>query len=271
VLRNVLIIALVISALVALYFLIRLLPLSDLFGGAPTAVPAVPPQAATVTPTETIAGTMAVATYSPTALEEAGAGSEVSPTVVAPTAVVGTATASRTSSPRPTSSQPATWTPLPEAKATDVPTATPQPSDTVAPATVQAEPTSTLTATATDTPTPGIIYTAPVLVEPDNDVLLSQDGGSEYALRWAWDGSLQEGEWFDVRIWAPGMPHLGVAWTKEAVFQFDICSLVSGEYFWSVAVVRGEDSVWLWDLSPEAAPRQFTIARDDLWCKLRGY
>ena len=265
VLRNVIIIALVISALVALYFLIRLLPLSELFGGDPTAAPAVPTQAATVTPTETIAATMAVATSSPTALEEAGAGSEVSPTAVS------TATASRTSSPQPTSSDTATWTPLPEATATDIPTATPQPSDTVAPVTVQVEPTSTLTATATATPTPGIIYGAPVLVEPDNDVFLSQDGGSEYALRWAWDGSLQEGEWFDVRIWEPGMPHLGVAWTKEPAFQFDICSLVSGEYFWSVAVVRGEDSAWLWDLSPEAAQRQFTIARDDLWCKLRGY
>ena len=147
----------------------------------------------------------------------------------------------------------------------------PTPSDTVAPAAVQPAPTSTATPQPTDTPEPAISYAVPVLVEPSDRAFLSQSGGSDYALRWTWDGSLLDGEWFDVRIWTPGMPHLGVAWTKSPVFQFDICFLVSGEYYWSVAVVRGEDGLWLGDLSPEAPPRQFAISRGDLWCRLRGY
>ena len=110
-----------------------------------------------------------------------------------------------------------------------------------------------------------------MLREPDSYALLSQAGGTDYALRWTWDGTLQPGEWFDVRVWASRMPHLGIAWTREPVFRFDICELVSGTYFWSIAVVRGEDGVWLGDLSPEATPRQFSISRSDLWCELRGY
>ena len=92
------------------------------------------------------------------------------------------------------------------------------------------------TAPPTETPTPGIIYPAPVLVQPDNYAFLSQAGGSDYTLRWTWDGTLQPGEWFDVRIWMPGMPHHGVAWTKVPIYWFDICDLVSSDYDWSIAV-----------------------------------
>jgi hypothetical protein len=115
-----------------------------------------------------------------------------------------------------------------------------------------------------------------VLVQPSNQALLSQTSGSQHTLRWTWDGTLQPGEWFDVRVWTPGMPHHGIAWTKEPLYRLDICLLTSRSYNWSIAVIRGEDGVfggeygvWLGDLSPEAPPRQFSVLRDDLWCSLR--
>jgi len=274
---GIIIIAFLIAALIALYFVLQMIPLSDLFGRAPTAIPAMADYITTVPAAEAIASTGATATMvaiaaSPTAAVAVAAGSGATATAVAIAAAATTSTnAAPTPSPQPTNSATATRTPSPEATATDAPTATaPPPSNTPAPPPRQANPTITPTALPTETPTPGIIYPAPVLVQPDNYAFLSQAGGSDYALRWTWDSTLQPGEWFDVRIWAQGMPHHGVAWTKVPVYGFDICELVSGVYDWSVVVIRGEDGVWQGDLSPEATPRQFAVSRNDLWCRLRG-
>ncbi len=253
-----LIIAAMIAAVVALYFVLQMLPLSGLFDRAPTAVTTL-----TASATSTLSASLAA---SPTSSGPAVTGSEAIPTATSVSATAATAP-SNTPTPQPT----ATRTPSPEPTVTEAPTATPLPSDTAAPAPRQASPTNTPTPSPTETPTPGIIYPAPLLVEPDSYTLLSQAGGSDYALRWTWDGTLQPGEWFDVRVWSPGMPHLGIAWTLVPVFHFDICEFVSGTYFWSIAVVRGEDGVWLGDLSPEATLRQFSISRSDLWCELRGF
>ncbi len=257
-----LIIVAIVAAVVALYFALQGLPLSGLFDKAPTAVPAL-----TGSATSTQSASLAA---SPTLSGQAVAGSEATLTTTPVSATAMTAP-SNTPRPQPTTIATATRTPSPEATATEAPTATPLPSDTAAPAPRQASPTNTPTPAPTETPTPGIIYPAPVLIEPASYTLLSQAGGSDYALRWTLDGTLQAGEWFDVRVWTPGMPHLGIAWTRELVFRFDICELVSGTYFWSIAVVRGEDGAWLGDLSPEAAPRQFSISRSDVWCELRGF
>jgi hypothetical protein len=265
------IIVFVIAALIALYFVLQMLPLSDLFGGAPTAIPAMANHATTVPATEAIASTVEIATANPTAPGASAAGSATTATTVATEVATTTATnAAPTASPQPTNSATATQTLSPQATATDAPTATAAPpSDTPTPAARQANPTSTPTASPTETPTPGIIYPAPVLVQPDDHALLTQGGGSQHTLRWTWDGTLQPGEWFDVRVWTAGMPHYGIAWTKEPLYWIDICLLESREYNWSIAVIRGEDGVWLGDLSPETAPRQFTVSRSDLWCQLR--
>lgn len=244
------IIVVAIASLVALYLLLRAIPLSELFGRAPAAIPA----PATVT----VALTAAVVAASPT--PGATATAIPAPTTIAPTL---------TPSPRPTDRPTATRTPSPEPTATKAPTATPLPSETAAPTPRPVEPSDTPEPTATETP--WILYAAPVLLEPDNYASLAQAGGSEYSLSWTWDGVLRPGEWFDVRVWAPGMPHYGIAWTREPVFRFDLCLLVSGTYHWSIAVVRGEEGVWLGDLSLEATPRLFYISRSDSWCQLRGF
>jgi hypothetical protein len=108
------------------------------------------------------------------------------------------------------------------------------------------------------------------LVQPEDIVFLSQGTDTKYTMRWEWDGTLQADEWFDVRIWQAGMPHHGVAWTKRPQYVYDICLKGNGHYYWSVAVVRGEGSLWLTDLSPEATPRRFSSSRSDAWCDRHG-
>jgi hypothetical protein len=89
-------------------------------------------------------------------------------------------------------------------------------------------------------------------------------------MRWRWDGALAEDEWFDVRVWQAGMPHNGIAWTKQPEYEYDICLKGNGHYFWSVAVIRGQDGQWGGDLSPEAAPRRFSTSRSNEWCLEHG-
>ena len=280
------IIAFIIIALIALYFVLQMIPLSDLFGRAPTAIPAMADHATTVPATETFASAGATATTvataaSPTATVAVAVGGGTTATTVS-NVVEATPTATKaapTPSLQPANSATATRTPSPEATAADTPTATaPPPTDTAVPSSGtdaararQADPTITPTASPTETPTPGIIYSAVGLVQPDDHALLSQTTGSQHTLRWTWDGTLQSGEWFDVRVWTAGTPHYGIAWTKEPFYWVDICLLDSREYYWSIAVIRGEDGVWLGDLSPEATPRQFTVSRSDLWCSLRSH
>jgi len=97
-------------------------------------------------------------------------------------------------------------------------------------------------------------------------VFLSDPVDVAHLMYWTWAGDLQEDEWFDIRIWTEGMPHRGIAWTKQPEYRYDICLLGSGHYYWSVAVVRGRDGKWLGNLSPEAPPRRFSTSRSDEWC-----
>lgn len=109
-----------------------------------------------------------------------------------------------------------------------------------------------------------------MLIEPKDISLLSQNTFSTYLFEWAWEGTLQADEWFDVRVWQPGMPHYGVAWTQGQSYLYDLCLQGSGNYLWSVAVVRGQEGQWLGDLSPEATPHRFTSTRSDVWCDRHG-
>jgi hypothetical protein len=197
----------------------------------------------------------------------------------------GTSTPDHTASPVPTQpalavpSHTSTNTPaLPIPSLTREPTATPAWTATLAP-----PPTETATATPrparprpsptslpTATPSPGIVYAAPVLLEPEDIAYLSQDALGTYRLSWSWDGTLQSDEWFDVRIWQAGMPHYGIAWTKQPEYVYDICVRGSGDFYWTVAVIRGVQGQWLADLSPEAEPHRFTTSRYDSWCTRRG-
>jgi hypothetical protein len=115
-----------------------------------------------------------------------------------------------------------------------------------------------------------VIYNAPELLQPDDVVFLSQGSDSRYTMRWEWDGTLGADEWFDVRVWQAGEPHHGIAWTKRMEYVYDICLKGNGDFYWSIAVVRGDDFRWLEDLSPESSPRRFSSSRSNEWCERHG-
>jgi hypothetical protein len=69
---------------------------------------------------------------------------------------------------------------------------------------------------------------------------------------------LAANEHFDVRIWREGEGHYGVGWSESTSYEYDPASKGGGNFFWSVAVIRGENGQWQGDLSDEATPRSFT-------------
>ena len=230
---------------------------------ASTKVTQAPTEASLTTPTQPLSET---ATRSVQAEPSLTAGPQAGPTMAATSSPAATATAISPSSPTPRPS--ATSAPIRTPTATATQTATQ--TETAVATPVRATNAPRPSATATPSPTPGIIYPTPRLIQPQDVVYLSQYSGNLYTMRWTWDGVLNEDEWFDVRIWRAGMPHYGIAWTKDTEYVYDICLQGSGDYFWSIAVIRGEDGQWLGDLSPEAEPRRFSSYRTDGWCKSRG-
>lgn len=110
-----------------------------------------------------------------------------------------------------------------------------------------------------------------MLLEPEHGAYIRQTNVSSlHPLRWEWEGTLQEDEWFDIRVWEVGTPHYGIAWTKDKEYLYDSCLQIGGNYNWSIAVIRGEAGQWLGNLSPEAPPRWFASGRSDKWCRSHG-
>jgi hypothetical protein len=214
----------------------------------------------------------ATATTGPTASPEATRAAMPTPGYTSnPTPLPATtASFTATATTAPTRQSTATSTPSPtrQPTATPTPMATPSPSSTWTPTARPKQPTPARSPSPTPVAnrTPSPLYSAPELIQPEDVVFLSQGTSNPSIMRWTWDGTLREDEWFDVRIWQEGMPHLGVAWTKEPEYRYDFCLKGSGYFFWSVAVIRGKGGQWLADLSPEAAPRRFASSRDDQWC-----
>lgn len=264
------------AVLLALCLATDLLPLSMLglgdrgTGGPPLTATAFATQGAVVA----LSTTRPASTPLPTATQAATRLPTQAATATVPG--LGGATAVPTESSTSLSGAGATATPQPSPTGVPAETPTPRPTATLPPvATARSTasgPTSTPSATSapTATPTPGIIYPAPVLIEPEDVSLLTQSTFSTYLFEWTWEGTLESDEWFDVRVWQPGMPHYGVAWTRERAYLYDLCLQGSGEYLWSVAVVRGQEGQWLGDLSPEARPHRFTSSRSDVWCDRHG-
>lgn len=138
---------------------------------------------------------------------------------------------------RPEPTQPAT--PSPVVVATPSPTPIPP-----------ASPTSTADST--------VAYDAPQLELPSDGATHA----APFSFQWTWNGMLADNEYFDVRVWQEGEPHLGIAWTKVSQLRLETTSL-RGTYRWTVAVVRGENGQWQADLSPEAPPRTLSVVAPD--------
>ena len=262
--------------LIAAALLAVLVPLCLVFGLGWSPGPAAR-ATSTVGPVDTaavVAVDTAGPTRTPTGIATIAAGDTAAPASTAtplPTIVTATQPPAASDTATPESEPSAT----PEPAATQPPTATPT---VPAPAATQT-PTTAAPATATSrlpapsptaSPSPRATYEAPTLLQPADIVFLSQSGDTRYTMRWLWEGTLAADEWFDVRIWQTGLPHYGVAWTKELEYVYDICLKGNGLFYWSVAIVQGRDGQWEADLSPEASPRRFSSSRSDKWCRDHG-
>jgi hypothetical protein len=254
---------------------LRLLPMPSLVGRIAPDATATAVHTAGPMPTPTGAvTTTADANVAPTASPTAEP--ELAPTLAATSTAAATATAVASPTASPSATQPTlpTPTPSPTVQPTLTPTATARPTlppgDTATAAPEPASPTVSAAFSPTITATTGIAYPVPVLIQPEDIVFLSQEADTRYLMHWMWDGMLEADEWFDIRIWQAGLPHYGVAWTKEPEYEYDICLKGNGQFYWSVAVIRGEDGQWLADLSPEASPRLFSSSRSDEWCREHG-
>lgn len=228
---------------------------------------ATPTKSSTESPTATL-------TESPTATptESPTATPTESPTV-APTE-----TATVTQQPSPIPTQPPTQipTPIPSPSPipTELPTVTqraptpiPLPSLSPVPPTRAATPIPlptfspippTLPAPTETAPAPTATvdpYPVPILLEPPSRAIVNQPT----LFRWRWDGQLGRDEYFDVRVWREGEPHFGVTWTTETEYLYDPRTKGDGQFFWSVAVIRGQGGQREMDLTEEAPAQFFTV------------
>jgi serine/threonine protein kinase len=205
------------------------------------------------TPTATAVARVLDATIPAAAPSPMGSGEDATINTAVPTAQEpgGPATDQPSLPPAPT--QTLATTPVPTATGTLKPTE-PLPSKTPRPV-----PSATLRLTSTPRPA----YSVPILLQPDDQARIADRDTVE--LRWEWDGTLKEDDYFDVRVWREEQDHLGVAWTKETYYSLHIPSLEqrlsepdrAGTYYWAVAVLRGAGGKVIKDLSPESTERRF--------------
>jgi len=94
------------------------------------------------------------------------------------------------------------------------------------------------TPTATDTLTQS--YPAPTLVNPVYGATIM--GGEFTNFYWHWDGTLQEVEKFDLRIWRVEKPCCTIDMLCECSYLLDAPPDGFGHYLWQVAIIRDDES-----------------------------
>jgi putative membrane-bound dehydrogenase-like protein len=129
------------------------------------------------------------------------------------------------------------------------------------------------TPTASPSPTPDIeaivsatvaareqVLYQPRLISPVDNASFNHP--SEVVLAWEWVRGLEEGEHYDLRVWREGQPEFGITWTDETSFPLEewLSQQEAGEFFWSVAVIRGSDGNVEATLGQAPAPHRFTVA-----------
>jgi hypothetical protein len=183
-------------------------------------------------------------------------------------------------------------TPTPISTTISTPTLTPRP---VLPTVPSSTPTITPTLTATYTPEPSPTLTYPPTYTPSPEpaaptptsgiaapVLLSPPDGLSVGIghvinfSWQWEGELQEGWGFEIRIWKEGVDgdHFGAYDARDVTSNkiqsgniytfsatlagtYSISQHGSGEYMWTVAVVALPPDFQ--PIGPEATPRKLVI------------
>jgi hypothetical protein len=149
-------------------------------------------------------------------------------------------------------------TPRPPAPTMVLYAGTPRPTATLGatarPASSGAQPGGATASTATPEPE-AELYPAPRLLSPYENQGVRD---ATITMRWSWAGTLAEDEYFDVRLWRVGTSKQGIAWTKRRDYVERHPS--TGWYFWTVAVVRGQDGEIVAELSAEPEPVGFRWA-----------
>lgn len=107
--------------------------------------------------------------------------------------------------------------------------------------------------------------TAPTLDSPDSDTMF--DNIAEVKLVWSWIRPLAEDEVYDLRVWADGAEHNGIARTQEP--QFDLTNWLlyqkPGKFYWTVAVVKKDSTGSAADeLSDIPTDHSFILSKFDM-------
>jgi hypothetical protein len=118
---------------------------------------------------------------------------------------------------------------------------------TAQPTVASSEKTAMPTTTSTAEP-----YSVPRLSSPKQGEVVHD---LALTLRWDWPGTLNEGEYFDVRLWRLGTSKRSIAWTRQREYTERHPS--SGWYSWTVVIVRGENGVIGQELTEEAGIVRF--------------
>jgi hypothetical protein len=130
------------------------------------------------------------------------------------------------------------------------------------PTAIAAAPTSTATPILF-TPTPATTsltqtypYTAPMLLEPENEVSIK--AGGVISLTWQTVAEESPDQWYEVQLWLDtAAPYTVIGRTLSASWG-PLSGLQAGTYRWRVRLVRLSDAAYL---SPPSETREFTLVR----------
>ncbi len=106
---------------------------------------------------------------------------------------------------------------------------------------------------------------APKLVSPDSDSVF--DNIAEIKLTWSWTRPLAEDEVYDLRVWADGADHNGIARTQDNTFDLTNWLLYQkpGKFHWTVVVVKKDSTGSAADeLTDTPADHSFILSKFDM-------
>jgi LysM repeat protein len=113
---------------------------------------------------------------------------------------------------------------------------------------------ATHTPSSTSTPGRAFPYIAPEVLGPADQAVF-RDCETRIVLHWASVGILDEGQWYEVRVWSNGQAEAHRAWTKATSWAVlhSLCPGPTGDiFYWDVSVVQrtGQEVIRLSPRSP---------------------
>jgi len=100
---------------------------------------------------------------------------------------------------------------------------------------------------------------SPQLLDPADQSVF--DNPAQVMLHWQWARELQQGEFFDVRVWREGEPDFGITWSQDTTFALAqwLSQQEAGEFLWTIAAIAGQDGTIEAVLGAAPPPRRFTV------------